>query len=36
MVVYVKLCKFIFGMKDGFIRLPPVAVRGAALQADPY
>lgn len=30
------MCELIFGMTDGFIRLPPVAVSGAVAQADPY
>ncbi len=34
-VLYVKLCKFIFGMKDGFIRRPAEVVRDAALSAHP-
>ena len=34
-VVSVKLCKFLPGMREDFIRLPLVAARGAALSRDP-
>ena len=35
-VMSVKLCKFPFGVREGFIRRPPAAVPGAAPQAGPY
>ena len=33
-VVSVKLCKFLPGMREDFIRLPPGGARGAALSRD--
>ena len=34
-VVSVKLCQFLPGMREDFIRPPPAAARGAALSRDP-